>query len=71
MRVSFAQVFDVDPSGQRIVPKLPLKIGGATVSPGGVMGRGGKVSGIDLFALIGHDLEVEQEGGVLVYKRHY
>ena len=69
MRVPFSEVFDT--TGGRIRPKVSVKIGIATMSPSGSMSPSAIVSGVNLGALVGHDLEVEQDGQVLVLKGNY
>jgi len=71
MRVPFSQVFDT--TGGRISPRVPVRIGTATIGPGASLAASGVlVSGVDLGSLIGHDLEVEQDAsGVVTIKGHY
>ena len=71
MRVSFDQVFQINPNGF-ITPRAPVRIGGVRTEPGAAFIRGIASSGVDIANYEGHDLEVEQESdGTVVIKSVY
>jgi hypothetical protein len=65
MRVPFSQLFQVNSDGS-VSPKAPVHINGVTMGPGVSFGRGVSFGGVELAALQGKDLEVEQRDGVYV-----
>jgi len=70
MRVSFSSVFQANPDGS-FTPRGVVRIGGVQMGPGVAFGRGVSVGNIELAAMQGRDLEVENEGGIIVIKGHY
>ena len=70
MRVSFYQVFNVNPDGS-VSPKVTVAIGGVTMGPGVAFQRGVAFAGVEIAAHVGKDLEVEQQGNVVVIKGIY
>ncbi len=75
--VPFSQIFDVDPE-KGVTPKVPIRIGRATLTPGRTISRGEVVSGVDgtisrvpssgadLFTWIRCDLVVSRQGDMVV-----
>lgn len=70
MRVPFSEVFQINPDGS-ISPRTTVIIGAVTMTPGVSFGRGVSFAGVELAALIGHDLEIEYEGNTIVIKGTY
>jgi hypothetical protein len=71
MRVAFSQVFQVSSDGM-VSPKVPVQINGVMMSPGVSFGGGVLFGGVNLAALQGKDLEVEQRpDGTVVISGHY
>ena len=66
MRVPYDQIFAVVDG--RIAPLLPIRIGNMTNDVGIPVPPELRVDGIEIAALIGYDLEVEQEDGLVVIK---
>jgi len=66
MRVPYDQIFAVVDG--RIAPLLPIRIGNMTNDVGIPVPPELRVDGIEVAALIGYDLEAEQEDGLLVIK---
>lgn len=64
-RLNFYQIFRVNTDGS-IEPLRSVRIGGVQMNPGVRFGRGVSFGGIDLFAYIGRDFQVEEQGGVLI-----
>jgi hypothetical protein len=69
MRVPYDQIFSVVEG--RIAPVMPIRIGQMTNDVGVPVPPELRVDGIELAALIGYDLEVEQEDGLVVIKGFY
>jgi hypothetical protein len=59
MRVPFHQVFNINPNGS-MSTRMTVRIGMATMSPGVSFSAGAIISGVNLFAIQGKDLEVEK-----------
>lgn len=57
VRVPFESVFIVHSSGL-ISPRAPVQVGGIRMGPGVSFGRGAIFAGVELAALVGHELEV-------------
>ena len=70
VRVSFWQVFQQAPGGG-IAPRVPVQIGGITMSPGVSFGSGVAFGGVDLAAIAGRDLQVQTAGGVVIITGYY
>ena len=60
MRVPFSEVFKVNPGGA-VSPRLRVRFGGFTLTPGVAATAGISFGGVNLTKLIDRDLEVEQE----------
>ena len=67
VRMSFDELFRRNADGM-ISPRLPVQIGGVTVSPGGASGRGASFGGVDLAQFLDKDLDVEIQDNVHVIK---
>jgi len=70
LRINFNQIFNFLPDG-KIEPKARIRIGGIESGPGIQFGRGDQFAGIDLFAWLGKDLAVTQEGEVWIIHGYY
>jgi len=70
MRYRFEQIFKELPDG-RLTPKRRLRVGGVELGPGVIFSKGVSFSGIDFTLFRGHDIEAEEENGVLVIKGIY
>lgn len=70
MRYNFNQLFRENPDGS-LTPRFNIKIGGVTFGPSITFTKGVSFSGINVFDFKGSDIEVEQEGDVLVIKGFY
>ncbi len=70
MRVRFHQVFQVNANGS-VSPLMPVHVKGVTMSPGVSFRAGVSFGGLDIAALRGKDLEVEQQGSTVVIKGFY
>ena len=70
MRVPYSQIFQVNPNGS-VTPRMQVQIGGVTMGPGVAFGGGVSFGGVDLAAMKGKDIEVEQQGNVIVIKGFY
>ena len=70
MRVSFDQVFQTNIDGS-VSPKMPVFVGGVTMTPGVSFTTGVSFGGLDIASLRGKDLEVDQSNGVTTIKGHY
>ena len=64
MRVRFDQVFQK--SDSQITPIRRIRVGAVTFGPGVSIGPGVAIGGIDFYAYIGRELEVEEREDVLV-----
>jgi hypothetical protein len=69
MRVPYEQIFSVVEG--RIAPLLPILIGNVTNDAGIPVPPELRLDGVELAALIGYDLEVEQIDGLVVVKGFY
>jgi len=58
LRVQFSDIFEVDLNGT-VRPLTPVHIGAMTIGRGETLTRGMVVGGMDIAAMIGHDLEIE------------
>jgi hypothetical protein len=63
--VPFSQLFSFDEPSQRITPRVRVRIDGSTFGPGVSLGRGLSMGGIALLAMVGKDLGISEERGVL------
>ncbi|MDP2864179.1 MAG: hypothetical protein Q8N73_00765 [bacterium] len=70
MRISFDNVFIQHPN-RTLEPRQRIRVGGVEFGPGVIFSRGVAFGGIDFFQFIGHDLEVETDGEVLIIKGIY
>ena len=70
MRVKFDQVFQVNANGS-VTPRTRVQIGGVTMGPGVAFGGGVSFSGVDIASKRGKDIEVEQQGDIVVIKGFY
>ena len=70
MRVAFSDVFQTNLNGS-VTPITTVNIGGVTMGPGVVFTRGVSFSGVDIASYVGHDLEIERQGNVVVIKSIY
>ena len=59
MRMSFDQLFQRTAAVGMISPRVPVQIGGDTMTPGVAFGGGVNIDGVDLIQLVGKDFEVE------------
>ena len=71
MRMSFDQLFQRTAEVGMISPRVPVQIGGDTMTPGVAFGGGVNIDGVDLIQLVGKDFEVEVEDEVHVIKGVY
>ena len=69
MRVPFNRVFTVV-DGQ-IVPQMHIRIGSVTNAIGVPVPAELRVGGTEIDALIGYDLDVDREDGIIVIKGFY
>lgn len=69
-RVTFDSVFTKHEDGS-LEPKQRIRIGGVSLGPGVRFSRGTSFAGVDFALFVGRDLDVEEEGGVLVIKGIY
>lgn len=65
MRYTFNQIFKDNGDGS-LSPIRPTRVGGVTISPGVTFAPGVSFAGIDFTKYISHDLEANEEDGVLV-----
>ena len=70
LRINFNQIFNFLPDG-KIEPKARTRIGAVEIAPSIRLGRGVKVSGVDLFSWSGRDLSVTQDGDTWVVNGYY
>jgi hypothetical protein len=70
MRINFNAVFNQNLDGS-LEPKQRIRVGGVEFGPGVKFTRGVAFSGVDFGQFIGHDLEVETEGDILIIKEIY
>ena len=70
MRIPFDSVFIQHPNGT-LEPRQRIRVGGIEFGPGVIFSRGVAFGGIDFAQFIGHDLDVETEGDILVIKGIY
>ena len=71
MKVFFTEIFQKNDTGM-IAPKLPVRVGGVTMTPGVSFGSGVSFSGVDLSTLEGKYLDVDQEpDGLVIIKGYY
>ncbi len=71
MRMSFDQLFQRTAEVGMISPRVPVQIGGATMTPGVAFGGGVNIGGVDLIQLVGKDFDVEVQDEVHVIKGFY
>lgn len=69
-RVTFNSVFTESPDG-RLRPNQRIRVGGIEMGPGVSFSKGVAFGGVDFTQFVGHDLEVETDGPVLVIKGIY
>ncbi len=67
MRVPFSDVFATNPDGS-FSTRSQVQIGSAALSQGASFRPGALFSGVDITQYVGHDLEVEHVGGVVVVR---
>lgn len=70
MRVPFNTVFLQNTDGS-LEPRQRIRVGGVELDPGAKFSHGVTFGGIDFTQFIGHHLEVETDGEVLVVKGIY
>ena len=70
MRVPFHQVFQVNADGS-VAPLVSVHVNGITMGPGVSFGTGVSFGGLDIAAIRGNDLEVDQQGTTVVIKGFY
>ncbi len=68
MRMSFDQLFQRTAAVGMISPRVPVQIGGVTMTPGVPFGGGVNIGEVDLIQLVGKDFDVEVQDGVHVIK---
>lgn len=67
MRVPFNQVFQTNANGS-ISPRTTVHVNGVTMTPGVTFNRGVSFGGLDIAAIQGKDLDIEQQAGTVVIK---
>ncbi len=70
MRVSYDQIFQVNPDGS-VSPRMQVTIGGVTMGPGVAFRSGASFSGVDVASKRGKDIDIEKQGDVVVIKGFY
>ena len=70
MRVSFHHVFQVNADGS-VSPLMAVHVNGVTMRPGVSFSTGVSFGGLDIAAIRGKDLKVEQQGNTVVIKGFY
>ena len=65
MKVLFSIVFNKNSDGS-LEPRQRIRVGGVTLGPGTKFQSGVSFGGIDFTQFEGHNLEVQQDGDVLV-----
>ncbi len=71
MRVPYSRIFEASANGS-VSPKMTIQVGGVTIGTAASFLQGALLGGIDLAALQGKDLEVEQTADdVVVISGHY
>ena len=70
MRVPYDQVFQSNSNGS-VSPRCSVHINGVTMSPGVSFTQGVAFGGLDVVAIRGHDLDIEQQGDVVVIKGYF
>lgn len=70
MEIGFWEVFQENPNGS-ISPRTTIRVGGVTLSPGVSFTRGVTFGGVDFFNYYGMDLEVDEEGQILILRGFY
>lgn len=60
----FNDLFEVSPD-RRLTPRQAIKIGGVMIGPGITFSPGVYIAGVDITNFIGHNIEVQDEGGML------
>jgi hypothetical protein len=69
-RINFDSIFDQRPDGT-LTPRQRIRVGGVELGQGVTFRRGVAFGGIDFTQFIGHDLDIETDGDVLVIKGIY
>ncbi|KKR43080.1 hypothetical protein A2356_01985 [Candidatus Nomurabacteria bacterium RIFOXYB1_FULL_39_16] len=70
MRYKFTEVFQKNPNGS-ISPKIPVQIGGVTMSPGVAFTSGVSFSGVDIAQYQDKDIDGDIVNGILIIKGFY
>lgn len=70
MRITFNTVF-IQHSDGSLEPRQRIRVGGIEFGPGVRFSRGVSFGGIDFTQFIGHDLEIETGGEILIIKGIY
>lgn len=70
MKYQFNQIFRENPDGT-LSPIMQIRVGGVSFGPGVTFGPSVTFSSINFFDFKGHELEADEEDGVLVIKGIY
>lgn len=70
MKIPFNNVFIQHPDGT-LEPQQRIRVGGVEFGPGVKFSKGVAFGGIDFAQFIGHDLDVETDGEILIIKGIY
>ena len=70
MRYKFTEVFQKNPNSS-ISPKIPVQIGGVTMSPGVAFTSGVSFSGVDIAQYQDKDIDGDIVNGILIIKGFY
>lgn len=70
MRYQFSEVFTENQNGT-LSPARQIRVGGVSFGPGVSFGSGAAFGGVNFHQYKGHELEADDEDGVLVIKAIY
>jgi hypothetical protein len=71
MRYQFNQVFTENRNGDTLSPTRQIRVGGVSFGPGVSFGANAAFGGVNFHQYKGHELEADDEDGVLVIKAIY
>lgn len=70
MRYQFNEIF-TEKSGGTLSPTRQIRVGGVSFGPGVSFGAGAAFGGVNFHQYKGHEIEADDEDGILVIKAIY